>query len=86
MHGEHIEALRKVSPRQPLPRLGDIVAGLYNASSAEYFVYTNVDIGLSPAFYLRVKDTIESGYDALIVNRRDLPKTFQGDLPRRTSP
>jgi hypothetical protein len=77
---EHIDALKDVVPRKPLPRLKDIVRSLYNASDAEYFVYTNLDIGLYPHFYLKVKDMIEKGYDAFCINRRTLPKEFEGML------
>ena len=75
---EHIEALQTLSPHRPLPRLKDIILSLYNASDAEYFVYTNLDIGLCPHFYLNVSDMVKNGYDAFCINRRDLPKTYAG--------
>ena len=77
---EHIESLRNVLPHKPLPRLRDIILNLYNASEAEYFVYTNLDIGLYPHFYLEVAAMIERGYDAMCVNRRDLSKEYHGVL------
>jgi len=58
----------------PLPRVHDIVQALYQNSKAEYFIYTNVDIGLHKDFYVRIDDLIKEGYDAICVNRRDLPK------------
>lgn len=77
---EHIEALKNLSFRRPLPRLNDIILSLYNFSDAEYFIYTNLDIGLCPDFYLRVSDLIEKGYDAFCINRRDMPKEYEGVL------
>ena len=77
---EFIDVLKDVIPRKPLPRLNDVILSLYNSSDAEYLIYTNLDIGLCPDFYVRVKVMIESGYDALYINRRDLPKEHEGIL------
>jgi hypothetical protein len=77
---EYIEPLKDINPHKPLPRLKDIIFSLYDLSDAEYFIYTNVDIGLYPHFYIRVKDIIENGYDAFCINRRDLPKDYKGIL------
>jgi hypothetical protein len=77
---EHIGGLENVFPRKPLPRLQDIISSLYGTSNAEYYVYTNVDIGLYPNFYLNVQDLIEKGYDAFCINRRELPKVHDGIL------
>jgi len=77
---EHIEALKNVIPHKPLPRLKDLILSLYNMSDAEYFIFTNLDIGLYPHFYIRVKEIIEKGYDAFCINRRDLPKEHDGVL------
>ncbi len=77
---EHNEVLRDVLPRKPLPRLKDIIKSLYDSSDAEYFIYTNLDIGLYPHFYLKIKEIIDSGYDAAYINRRDLEKEYNGVL------
>lgn len=77
---EYVEALRDIIPHQPLPRLIDILLSLYESSNAEYFIYTNLDIGLYPDFYLKVRDLILDGYDAFCLNRRDLDKTYKGVL------
>lgn len=77
---EHIEILKNVIPHKPLPLLNDIIVSFYNASDAEYFIYTNLDIGLYPHFYLNVRDIIKQGYDAFCINRRDLPKEYKGVL------
>jgi len=77
---EHIKTLKNLIPHRPLPRLKDIILSLYNSSDAEYFIYTNLDIGLYPHFYLKVRDMIEKGYDAFCINRRNLPKEYEGVL------
>ena len=59
-----------------LPLLADILERLYTESEAEYLVYTNVDIGLYPDFYLKVNEFIDCGHDAFIINRRRLPGTY----------
>ncbi len=58
-------------PRK-LPLIKDILGRLYDASDAEYFIYTNVNIGLMPNFYVAVNAIIESGYDAFVINRRTI--------------
>ncbi|MBL4709587.1 MAG: hypothetical protein JKY48_14230 [Flavobacteriales bacterium] len=55
-----------------LPIIGDILNRLYQESEAEYLIYTNIDIGLYPDFYLKVNQFIDRGYDAFIINRRRL--------------
>lgn len=66
-----------------LPLLRDILDRLYAATDADYLIYTNVDIGLMPNFYLAVQKLIEQGYDAFVVNRRTISKTYQSpaELP-----
>jgi hypothetical protein len=67
-----------------LPLIGDILERLYASSQADYFIYTNVDIGLYPDFYVRVNALINEGYDACIINRRRLPEIYDSteDLDR----
>ena len=55
-----------------LPLIGDIIQSLYYNSTADYFIYTNADIGLMPHFYNYIAQKIEAGYDAVVVNRRRL--------------
>jgi hypothetical protein len=56
--------------QRKLPLIGDIVSRMYEAApDAEYLVYTNNDIALMPFFYVAVNALIESGYDALVINR-----------------
>jgi hypothetical protein len=69
--------------RRKLPLLRDILDRLHAASDAEYFMYTNVDIGLLPNFYSAVAALVRSGCDSMIINRRTISKTFTRteDLP-----
>lgn len=66
-----------------LPLLADLLERLYTCSTAEYLIYTNVDIALQPHFYREVAVQIRSGLEAFIINRRRLPATFRSidDLP-----
>ncbi len=67
-----------------LPLLYDILERLYLESEAEYLIYSNVDIGLYPDFYLQVNEFINQGYDAFIINRRRLSSKYNSvnDLER----
>lgn len=73
----------RFTAQKKLPLIGDILQRLYEASDAEYFIYTNVDIGLQPQFYAEVNRIIGLGYDAFIINRRTLPARYRSiaDLP-----
>lgn len=62
-------------PRK-LPILRDILDGLYRASDAEYFIYTNVDIAVMPQFYLSVAALLQES-DGLVINRRTISDRFQ---------
>lgn len=63
--------------RRKFPLLTDILDRLYDATKADWLVYTNVDIALMPHFYLAVKRLIESGRDALVINRRILSTEYR---------
>lgn len=62
-------------PRR-LPLLADVLARLYDATDAAYLIYTNVDIGLMPHFYVAVHRLIESGLEAFVVNRRTIERAY----------
>ena len=74
---------RFTTPRK-LPLLRDLLARLFEATSAPYLIYTNVDIILHPSFYREVGARIASGLDAFIINRRRVPDHYRAiaDLPR----
>jgi hypothetical protein len=63
--------------QRKLPLLRDILDRLYEATDAEYLVYTNVDIGLLPHFYLVVDRFVEAGYDAFVINRRTISDRYR---------
>lgn len=63
-------------PRK-LPLLVDILDRVYEqATTADYIIYSNIDIGLWPSFYLDVAKFIEMGNDALVIARRTLSTEF----------
>ena len=62
--------------KRRLPLIKDILDRLYEESTADYFIYSNVDIALLPQFYIEVKKIIESGYDAFVINRRTISEKF----------
>jgi hypothetical protein len=66
-----------ITPGKPrkLPLLKDILDRLYEQSSADYFIYTNIDIALMPGFYMKVSKIIAEGYDGFVINRRTISKT-----------
>lgn len=70
------------TPRK-LPILKDILDRLFAGTSADYLVYTNVDIGLLPFFYRTVLRIIEDGRDAFVLNRRTIPDAHRrlADVP-----
>lgn len=74
----------ELKKKRKLPILKDILDRLYQASSAEYLIYTNVDITLMPHFYQAVASIIEKGHDAFMINRRRLPAVYTSpeELPQ----
>lgn len=65
-------------PRQ-MPFLDDILSRLYKASpNADYYIYTNVDIGVQVNFYDRIMELIDMGYDAFSINRRTIDREVNG--------
>lgn len=63
--------------KRKLPLLKDILNRLYKRSDAQYFIYSNVDIGVQPNFYAIVNQFIKQGYDAFVINRRTIPDHYQ---------
>ena len=62
--------------KRKLPLMKDILGRLYASSQADYFIYTNADIGLMPNFYLLCDQFASKGYDAFSINRRRIPNRF----------
>ncbi|MEM1368220.1 MAG: hypothetical protein AAGG02_09415 [Cyanobacteria bacterium P01_H01_bin.15] len=65
-----------------LPLIGDILGRLAH-NSADYVIYTNVDIALMPNFYVTVAHLIQQGYDAFVINRRTISTKYTAiaDIP-----
>jgi hypothetical protein len=68
---------------RPLPLIADILEKLREAPDADYYIYTNTDIGLMPFFYDAVHQYILKGHDAVVINRRRISKkhTTINELP-----
>ena len=66
--------------QKKLPLLYDILDRACKATDAEYIVYTNMDIILMPQFYLAVDSYIRNGFDAMVINRRDIEPTSDNPL------
>jgi hypothetical protein len=60
-----------------LPLIKDILDCAASTSDADFIIYTNIDIGVLPNFYLSLDRIIGEGTDALMVTRRTLPKEYQ---------
>lgn len=64
-----------------LPLISDIFHALYQSSEADYFIYTNIDIGLFPDFYDRVFDIIEKrDLDFFTIDREVMPQFINNEL------
>ena len=61
-----------LTPPRRLPLLADVLGRLYEATDAEFLIYTNVDIAVLPAFYAAVSRLIDDGYDSFVINRRTI--------------
>lgn len=68
---------RSFAKNRKLPLIKDILDRLFQASTADYFIFTNVDIALQPFFYLAVASFIQAGHDAFTINRRTIPGHYR---------
>ncbi len=53
-----------------VPFINDLIKILNDYSTAQYLIFTNIDICLMPNFYCAVDALLKCGHDALIINRR----------------
>ncbi|PIR53897.1 hypothetical protein COU75_03535 [Candidatus Peregrinibacteria bacterium CG10_big_fil_rev_8_21_14_0_10_42_8] len=67
--------VRPLQKPKKLPLIYDIIDNLFQVTTADYLIYTNMDIILMPHFYSVVHDYIHSGYDGIIINRREVNPT-----------
>lgn len=61
----------------PLPLVADLLQRLHAHTTADYLIFTNVDIALQPRFYDAVVSFIHAGHDAFIINRRRIPGHYR---------
>lgn len=66
--------LKKFSRQKKFPFIADVLHALHSASSAEYLMFTNMDIALLPQFYLAINELLRDNCDAVVVNRRCISK------------
>jgi len=59
-----------------LPILKDLLDRLYDESTADYLIFSNVDIAVQPHFYNQIRSFINDGHDAFIINRRRITDKF----------
>jgi hypothetical protein len=71
-----VRNLKDFDRPMPLPVLSDILDRLYEESTADYLIFTNVDIGVQPQFYRKVVEFIEDGHDAFMINRRRISARY----------
>jgi len=64
------------SKQRKLPIVVDILTALQQHAQADYFVFTNMDIGLMPSFYESIFREIEHGHDAILITRRRISKGY----------
>lgn len=69
--------LGRFQKKRKLPLLADILDRLYEASDAEYFIFTNVDIGVLPHFYITINALIDANLDAFVINRRTISAEYR---------
>ncbi len=62
--------------QRKLPLLIDIIERLVNASDADYLVYTNVDITLTPNFYSTLHQFCQKQMLAFAINRRTISDQY----------
>lgn len=63
-----------------LPLIADILNTAAAQTSAEYLIYSNVDISPMPHFYQSIEDLLQH-HDALVINRRSIDKSYSSDRP-----
>jgi len=68
----------KLEKPRKLPLLVDILAAVDQNIQADYYIYTNVDIGLMLPFYKAVAQILENEQlDAMVINRRRMSVQYQ---------
>jgi hypothetical protein len=73
---ENIHDFFPTSDKRKLPLLREIIQLAYDNCNSEYIIYSNADIALLPNFYYIINKWLDTGCDALIINRRRISKIF----------
>lgn len=68
-----------VNTKKTYPFLNDIILQHTQSTSADYVVYSNLDIAVMPFFYETVSAYINKGHDALVINRRRVHNRFSNE-------
>lgn len=81
-----LRSILDIAPIQPprkLPLLADILQRGYESSTADFLIYSNIDISLQPNFYEAAAAFVAAGHDAFVINRRTIPDCGAGvaDIP-----
>ena len=63
------------SPKK-LPLLNELFEAVKDDESVDYVIYSNIDIALYYPFYSAVKEFINHGYDAFVINRRRVSEKY----------
>jgi len=63
-----------INPAKPrkLPLIAELLDKAITAVSADYYIYSNADIGLMPYFYTFVDEYLKKRFDAFVINRRTI--------------
>jgi len=65
------------SMKRKLPLIADIINKAFEESQdGDYIIYSNVDIAVMPFFYDWIKDKIDQGVEAFVINRRTISEQF----------
>lgn len=60
------------TPPRKLPLLADLLDRGHGAGPADHLVFTNIDIGLMPFFYVEVERLVRAGHVSFAINRRTI--------------
>ncbi len=60
-----------------LPFIRDLLDSVIQLTDADFIVYSNVDIGVMPFFYLTILNYFTAGYDFLMINRRTVSNNYK---------
>lgn len=74
---QSVEEVANIQSDRRLPLLRDILQRAYENSTAEYIIYSNVDIGVDPGFYTTIDRLIDEGFDGLIIHRRRVSPEYK---------